>query len=85
MNFPLPDDICQRLQACVAWGSHESEEDVLRDALDALEQREQHKLARWGEENAISMEQSRQGLSKPLDDDAVIARLNQRLAASGIT
>lgn len=85
MNLTLPADITQRLQACVARGSHQSEEEVLRDALDALEQREQQKLASWHDGNAIAMDQSRQGLSQPLDDDAVVARLRQRLAAAGIT
>ncbi len=85
MNFPLPSDISQRLQACMARGSHQSEEEVLRDALDALEQREQQKLASWHAGNAIAMDQSRHGLSQPLDDDAVVERLRQRLAAAGIT
>jgi Arc/MetJ-type ribon-helix-helix transcriptional regulator len=84
MTYQLPADISERLQACVAGGHYRSEEDVLRDALDALEQREQEKLQRWHEGNAIAMEQSRQGLSKPLDDDAVLARLRARLAAEGI-
>jgi Arc/MetJ-type ribon-helix-helix transcriptional regulator len=85
MLHQLPPDISERLQACVASGSYRSEEEVLREALDALEQREQDKLRRWHEGNKIATEQSRQGLSKPLDDEAVVARLRQRLAAEGIT
>jgi Arc/MetJ-type ribon-helix-helix transcriptional regulator len=85
MPYQLPADISERVQACVAGGNYRSEDEVLRDALDALEQREQEKLRRWNEGNAIAMEQSRQGLSKPLDDDAVLSRLRARLAAEGIT
>jgi Arc/MetJ-type ribon-helix-helix transcriptional regulator len=85
MPLQLPPDINERLQACVASGSYRSEEDVLRDALDALEQRERDKRQRWHEGNAIAIEQSRQGLSKPLDDEAVVTRLRERLAAEGIT
>lgn len=85
MQYQLPPDISDRLQACVAAGGYRSEEEVLRDALDALEQREQEKLRRWHEGNEVAIEQSRQGLSKPLDDEAVLMRLRARLAAAGIT
>ncbi len=85
MPYQLPPDINERLQACIASGSYQTETDVLRDALDALDQREQEKLRRWQEGNEIVIEQSRQGLSKPLDDEAIIARLRNRLAAEGIT
>jgi len=85
MDIQLPADICQRLEACVAGGGYRNEEEVLREALDALEQREQEKLQRWNEGNAIAIEQSRHGLSKLLDDAAVLARLRGRLAAEGIT
>jgi len=85
MHYQFPTDISQRLQACIATGGFRNEEEVLREALNALEQREQEKLRRWNDGNAIAMEQSRQGLSKPLDDAVVIARLRDRLAAEGIT
>ena len=85
MPYHLPADINQRLQACIAAGICQSEDEVLRDALDALEQRNQEKLRRWHDGNAIALEQSRQGLSKPLDDEAVIAKLRERLAAEGIS
>jgi putative addiction module CopG family antidote len=85
MTYQLPADISERVQACVAGGRYHSEDEVLRDALDALEEREHEKLMRWNEGNAIAIEQSRQGLSTPLDDNAVLARLRARLAAEGIT
>lgn len=85
MHYQLPHDISERLQACIATGSYRSEEEVLRDALDALAEREGDKLRRWHEGNQVAIEQSRQGLSQPLDDQAVLARLRARLAAVGIT
>jgi Arc/MetJ-type ribon-helix-helix transcriptional regulator len=84
MLYQFPSDISQRLDACLVSGSYQNQDDVLRDALDALEQREQEKLRRWNEGNQMALEQSRQGLSRPLDDAAVIDRLRKRLAAEGI-
>lgn len=65
-------------------GVYQSEDDVLRDALDALDQMEQDKLARWNERNRLAVEQSSNGLSRPLDDEKVLARLRERLASEGI-
>ena len=65
-------------------GDYTSEDEVLRDALAALEQLEQDKLTRWNERNQIAIEQSRRGLSKPLDDQKVLGRLRERLAKEGI-
>jgi len=84
MAYQLPPDIDQRVKAHLMGGVYQSEEEVLRDAMDALESQEQAKLRRWHERNAIAIEQSRQGLSKPLDDEAVLARLRKRLEAEGI-
>ena len=84
MHYQFPTDISQRLQAFIAGGSYRSEEEVLREALDALEQRELEKLERWHDGNAIAIEQSRLGFSMPLDDAAVLSRLRERLAAEGI-
>jgi hypothetical protein len=52
--------------------------------MDALDQIEQDKLLRWHKRNNLAAEQSGQGLSKPLDDEAVLARLRNRLAQEGI-
>lgn len=44
---------------------------------------EWEKLKRWHERNAISTEQSRRGLSKPLDLERVLDRVEQRVADQG--
>jgi Arc/MetJ-type ribon-helix-helix transcriptional regulator len=82
MPYQLPPDISDQVQSFVFAG-YRDEDDVLREALKALQEREQEKLRRWHEGNRIAMEQSRQGLSAPLDDAAVIARLRARLAEVG--
>ena len=85
MPYQLPPDLDHRIQTYLSAGGFQNEDDVLRSALDALEEREQAKLRHWHEGNRIAIEQSQQGLSKPLDDEAVIARLRARLAKEGIT
>jgi hypothetical protein len=52
--------------------------------LDAIDQLEQDKLIRWDERNRIAQRQSQQGLSMPVDDEAVLGRLRARLAKEGI-
>ncbi len=75
MPYQLPPDLDHRIQTYLSAGGFQNEDDVLRSALDALEEREQEKLRHWHDGNRIAIEQSQQGLSKPLDDEAVIARL----------
>jgi Arc/MetJ-type ribon-helix-helix transcriptional regulator len=84
MGYQLPPDLDYRVQAYLADGGYQNEDEVLRTALDALVEREQEKLRRWDERNRLAIEQSARGLSKPLDDEAVIARLRARLAKEGI-
>ena len=85
MPYQLPPDLDHRVQAHLLAGGFQDANDVLCAALDALEDREQEKLRRWNEGNRIAMEQSKQGLSKPLDVEAMLARLHARLAREGIT
>jgi Arc/MetJ-type ribon-helix-helix transcriptional regulator len=84
MNYQFPPDIEERLKARMGDGRYESEDDVLREAMDALDQLEQDKLIRWEERNRIAMQQSQAGLSRPLNDEAVLGRLRERLAKEGI-
>ena len=84
MNYRFPPDIEERLKARMGDGRYQNEDEVLRDAMDTLGQLEQDKLIRWDERNRIAMRQSQEGLSKPLDDEAVLGRLRERLAKEGI-
>lgn len=85
MSYQLPPDLDHRVQAYLIAGGFHDEDEVLSTALDALEEREREKLRRWHDGNRIAIEQSQQGLSKPLDDETVLARLRARLAKEGIT
>jgi len=84
MNYQFPSDIEDRLRVRMSDGRYQSEDDVLREAMDALDQVEQDKLIRWHERNRLATRQSEEGLSKPLDDAAVLGRLRERLAQEGI-
>ena len=84
MAYEFPTDIRERLQARIGNGSYCSEDDVIRDAMDALDEMELDKIARWNERNQLAISQSEQGLSAPLEDEEVLARLRARLAQEGI-
>jgi len=84
MTYQLPPDVDETVKRYMESGCYASEEEVLREALVALHQREQEKLKRWHERNQLSIEQSKQGLSKPLDDAKILSRLRERLAKDGI-
>lgn len=83
MHYPFPPDLQQRVQAHLADGTYESEDDLLRDAMKALEELDREKLRLFQEGNRIAQEQSRLGLSKPLDLTALFARVEARIAAEG--
>jgi len=84
MNYDFPPDIEERLKSRMSAGAYQSEADVVREAMDALDQLEQEKLIRWEQRNRTAIQQSEQGLSRPLDDHAMLARLRERLASEGI-
>jgi Arc/MetJ-type ribon-helix-helix transcriptional regulator len=50
-GYRLPPGLDHRVQAYLGSGGYQSEDEVLRTALDALEEREQEKLHRWNEGN----------------------------------
>jgi Arc/MetJ-type ribon-helix-helix transcriptional regulator len=79
-SYHLPPDIDERLSAHVASGAYQTQDDVLREALDALEQRERAKLEEWHRKNAIAIEQSLTETSQPLDLDAILERVEARIA-----
>ena len=76
MPYELPPDVDHRVQAYLAAGGYQSQDDV-------LEERDQEKLRRWHEGNRLAMEQSRQGLSKPLDLEALLDRVERRVSGIG--
>ena len=41
-------------------------------------------LKQWNEKNQMAIDQSKQGLSKPLDDQVVLERMRAKLAEKGI-
>jgi Arc/MetJ-type ribon-helix-helix transcriptional regulator len=84
VDYQFPDDVEQLIRERMALGLYASEDEVLRDALGALDEREQERLVRWDARNRLAIEQSKQGLSRPLNDEQVLARLRKRLAQEGI-
>lgn len=80
MVYQLPIDIELRIMQCIGHGGYQSQEEVLREAMDALDARDRSRLHRWNERNKLAMEQSQQGLSKPLDLDALLDRVAKRLS-----
>ena len=84
MAYQLPADIRKDIQSYIASGDYQNEEDVLRTAIQVLGQREEDVLMKWNESNRTAIEQSQQGLSKALDDGAVLGRMRSRLEKEGI-
>jgi Arc/MetJ-type ribon-helix-helix transcriptional regulator len=84
MHYQFPPDLEQRVKARLTDGSYQSEDELLRDAMNALDALDREKLRLFQEGNRIATEQSRLGLSKPLDLSAVVTRVEQRVAAKGI-
>jgi Arc/MetJ-type ribon-helix-helix transcriptional regulator len=80
MTYQFPPDLDERVKARMTRGAYRSEDDLLREALDALDQREQENLQQWQERNRIAADQSRLGLSKPLDLEKVLERVEKRVA-----
>ena len=83
MHYEFPPDLQQRVQARLCDGTYQSEDDLLRDAMNALDDLDREKLRLFQEGNRVAMEQSRLGLSKPLDLNAVLQRVEDRVAAEG--
>jgi Arc/MetJ-type ribon-helix-helix transcriptional regulator len=80
MAYRFPPDLEERVKAEMSRRGLPSEDDVLRKAMDALEQLERDKLQRWHKRNQIAIEESRLDLSKPLDLKSILGRLEDRVA-----
>ena len=85
MSHVIPTNIQQRIEALMASGEYENEDVVLEQEIDALawRRREEEKLRRWNERNRQAVDESRRGLSKPLDLEAVLNRVETRVAEDG--
>ncbi len=83
MHYQFPPDLQQRVLSRLSDGSYGSEDDLLRDAMNALDELDREKLRLFEAGNRIALEQSRLGLSKPLDLEAVLERVEGRVAAEG--
>lgn len=79
-----PEEIQQFVNAEVASGHYPAAEDVIVDALrclrDVRQQREE-----FATRLALSIEQANRGEAKPLDIDALMQRVEARLARDGKT
>ena len=83
MGSSLPGDIQQRIDAQLASGSFATEEEVLREALEALERR-QRGLAQLRESVATAETEFAAGKIGLFDRDEVKRDVRDRLAARGI-
>jgi Arc/MetJ-type ribon-helix-helix transcriptional regulator len=81
MQYDFPPDLQQWVDARLNAGIYQSSDDVLRDAMKALDELDREKLRLFHEGNRIATEQSRLGLSKPLDLEAILKRIEERVAA----
>lgn len=84
MSIDIPSDYTAIIQQAVASGAYPTPEAALRHALELFAEEQakgsEAKLERWQQRNEESIHQSEQGLSKPLDETAVVSRLRARLA-----
>jgi antitoxin ParD1/3/4 len=84
MNYPLPPDLLQRIEAQLASGGFASEEDVLREAIEALERR-QCGLQKLREMVAVAEEDVAAGRVGKFDRSEIKRDVRDRLAERGIT
>lgn len=79
MPYPFPADIAERIQAQIAAGQFGTEDDVIREAIDALENRQQG-LGHLQEMIRIADEDIAEGRIAPFDADATKRAVRDRLA-----
>ena len=78
MDYPLPADLSELIKLHLATGRYKTEDDVIRQALDALSLQEE--LVSFRQSIARSRQQAAGGEAGPLDVDAVMRRVRERLA-----
>lgn len=83
MSYSIPIDVLQRIDAQLAAGGFSSPDQVLREAIDALERR-QRGLESLRAMVAIAEEDVAAGRIAPLDRAAVQREVRERLFEIGI-
>jgi Arc/MetJ-type ribon-helix-helix transcriptional regulator len=83
MHYDFPPDLRLRVDVRLSDGGYTSEDELLREAMNALDELDREKLRLFQEGNRIAAEQSRLGLSKPLDLSAMFERIEARVVAEG--
>jgi len=83
MNYPLPADLQQRIDAQLVGGGFASEEDVLREAIDALERR-QRGVTQLRSLVAVAEEEVAAGRVGTFERDEIKREVRDRLAERGI-
>ena len=82
MSYGFPPELNRLVQQKMAGGQYESEDDLLVNAIHALDDlRTQHEQLR--NEIRSRLEKTGQGQSKPLDRDAFKAEARRRMAEEG--
>ncbi len=84
MSHELPPDLEERIKAQIETGQFETEEDVLREALDTLEKRQRgleevRQMAREADDDIAA------GRVGPFDAEETKRAVRQRLSQHGIT
>ena len=82
MSMSLPHDLQQFVQQEIASGRYQSEEDVVREGLRLLRERDR-RLQALREDIQPALEQLDRGEGERLDAESIKARGRKRLAARG--
>lgn len=83
MSFSIPVDVQHRIEAQLASGGFSGPDQVLREAIEALERRQQG-LAALRAMVAVADEDVAAGRVAPLERESVQREVRERLAAKGI-
>ena len=87
MAYQFPPDVEELIKAQLETGEYESEDDVIRDAHQALEEycRYQRELTDLKDKLRVAEEQSQRGQTGPFDAEETKRQVRERLAEQGIT
>lgn len=86
MELAVSTELQQIVREKVESGDYASADDVLREALQLLEDRDRlraWKLEQLRKEIAVGIQQAEQGMVAPLDMDAIRTKVAERLGSQG--